>query len=146
LESELPEVSELMLGGEWLSDEGVDESGDAEPLLFDSEDPDESLLLLLEECGDDFELGNEDLLSDESDELNRELLGCELCAEDPDVLSLEPRDREPPLDSELRRLLLGLLFDELIIDLEPLLSDDSLGELGEERDDSLTLENDLLDP
>ena len=139
-------MCELLLVGEWLTDDGVDESDDAEPPLSDSVDLDESLLLLLEECGDDFELCKEDLLSDESDELNRELLGCELRAEDPDVLSLDTCDRDRLLDSELRRLLLGLLFDELIIELEPLLSDDSLGELGNDRDDSLTLEYDLLDP
>lgn len=47
------------------------------------------------------------------------------------------------LDSELCRLLLGLILDELGNEL---LSDESLDELGDERDDSLTLEKDLLDP
>ena len=50
------------------------------------------------------------------------------------------------LEPELRRRLLGLLFVELSTELEPLLADDSLDELGDYRDDSLTLENDLLDP
>ena len=68
-------------------------------------------------------------------------------------LSDEPLERDRLLDdgiddtglleSELRRLLLGLLFAELSNEL---LSDESLDELGDDRDDSLTLENDLLDP
>ena len=68
-------------------------------------------------------------------------------------LSDEPLERDRLLDdgiddtglleSELSRLLLGLLFAELSSEL---LSDESLDELGDDRDDSLTLENDLLDP
>ncbi len=55
-------------------------------------------------------------------------------------------DEESPLVTELRRLLVELSCDELRFELEPLLADESLEELGDERDDSLTLENDLLDP
>ena len=44
------------------------------------------------------------------------------------------------LDSELREILLS---DELSTEL---LSEESLEDLDDDRDDSLTLENDLLDP
>jgi len=92
------------------------------------------------------------LLSDDPDELRRELLRSELLGELLEELSEDPleRNRLPDdgpddtglLDSELRRLLLGLLFEPST----ELLSDESLDELGDDRDDSLTLENDLLDP
>lgn len=126
-----------------------------------ADEPDElSLLLsLLEERVEDFESelrDPDDLLSDEPDELRRELLRSELLDELLEELSKEPLERDRLLDdrpddsglldSELRRSLLGLLFDELSTELEPLLSDDSLDELSDDRDDSLTLENDLLDP
>ncbi len=107
---------------------------------------------------DDFEpelRDPDDLLSDEPDELGRELLRSELLGELLDELSNESLERDRLLDdrpddsglldSELRRLL-GLLFDELSAELELLLTEESLDELGDDRDDSLTLENDLLDP
>lgn len=50
------------------------------------------------------------------------------------------------LKSELWRLLLGLCLEELNTELTSLLMDESLDEIGDDRDDSLTLENDLLDP
>lgn len=125
-----------------------DDFGD-EPLLFDFEDRDEERA-----DGGESELrDSEDAPSDEPDELRCELLRSELLGELCDELSEESLERDRLLDdrcddkrlleAELRRLLLGLLFDELIAEL---LSDKSLGELGDERDDSLTLENDLLDP
>ena len=153
LESELPESRELLLAGDRLADDNddfADDSGD-EPLLFGLEDADEPT--------DDFEpelRDPDDLLSDEPDELGRELLRSELLGEileelpeetlEPDRLLGDRPDESGLLDSELRRLLLGLLFDELSTELEPLLLDESLEELGDDRDDSLTLENDLLDP
>ena len=159
LDCELPEIRDPSLSDERLSDDGND-IGD-EPLLFAADEPDELavLLPLLEERVDDFEPelpDPDDLLSDESDELGRELLRSELLGELLKELSKEPLERDWPLDdspddrrlldSELPRLLLGLLFDELSTELEPLLLDESLEELGDDRDDSLTLENDLLDP
>lgn len=88
------------------------------------------------------------LLDESADENERELrdpddglLG-ELVAE----LTEEPLEREGLLESELRRLLLALRFEELLTELSSLLSDESLDEMGDDRDDSLTLENDLLDP
>jgi len=135
------------LSDEWLSDDG-DDVGD-EPLPFDFEDWDEERA-----DGVDLELcDSDDGLSDDPDELRRELLRSELLCELLDERSEEPLERDllldertddtRLLDSELRRLLLGLLFEELRCEL---LSDESLGELGDDRDDSLTLENDLLDP
>ena len=159
LDCELTEIRDPSLSDERLSDDGND-IGD-EPLLFAADEPDELavLLPLLEERVDDFEPelpDPDDLLSDESDELGRELLRSELLGELLKELSKEPLERDWPLDdspddrrlldSELPRLLLGLLFDELSTELEPLLLDESLEELGDDRDDSLTLENDLLDP
>ena len=84
--------------------------------------------------------------SDEPDELGRELLRSELLGELLEELSDERLERDRLLASELRRLRLGLLFDELKTELESLLSDESLDGLDDKRDDSLTLENDLLDP
>ena len=163
LESELPESRELLLAGDRLADDNddfVDDSGD-EPLLFRPEDSDELVLLmpLLEEPTDDCEpelRDRDDLLPDEPDELGPELLWSELLGEIREELPEETPERDRLLDdrpddsglldSELRRLLLGLLFNELSNELEPLLWDDSLDELGDDRDNSLTLENDLLDP
>ncbi len=164
MESELLERREPSLRDERLSDDGGDDSLDdfgEDPLLSESEDFDELDLLPmpLEETADgcERELRElDDLLSDEPDGLDDSLL--------PDwlgelfELSDERLERERPLDdwlgleecrlleSELRRLLLGPLFDELCTELDPLLSDESLDRLDDERDDSLTLENDLLDP
>jgi hypothetical protein len=112
------------------------------------------LLRLLEERADGVETeprDSEDLLSDETDELGRELLRSELLGELLEEFSKESLERDWLLDdrglleAELRRLLPRLLFDELSSELESLLSDDSF-ELGDDRDDSLTLEIDLLDP
>ena len=126
-----------------------------------ADEPDELSLLfsLLEERVDDFEpelSDRDDLLSDEPDELVRELLRSELLGEILEELPEETPERDRLLgdrpdesgllDSELLWLLLGLLFDELSTELEPLLLDESLEELGDDRDDSLTLEKDLLDP
>lgn len=130
LDSELLESRDPSLSEERLS-EDRDDSGD-EPLLFgDSDDP----------------------LCDEPEELRYELLRSELLGELLEELSDEPLERDRLLDdaiddtglleSELRRLLLGLLFAELSNEL---LSGESLDELSDDRDDSLTLENDLLDP
>ena len=152
MEPELPESRELLLAGDLLSDDGddvVDEPSD-EPPLFDIEDRDEERV-------DEPELRDpDDLLSDEPDELGRELLRSELLGEILEELPEETPERDRLLgdrpddsgllDSELLWLLLGLLFDELSTELEPLLLDESLEELGDDRDDSLTLENDLLDP
>jgi len=85
-------------------------------------------------------------LDESADEDERELrVSDELLGELFDELS-ESLGRERLLASELRRLLLALRFEELITELDSLLPDESLEELGDERDDSLTLENDLLDP
>ena len=158
LDCELPEIRDPLLSDERLSDDGSDV--DDEPLLLAADEPDELSLLspLLEERVDDFEpelRDPDEMLSDEPDELGRDLLRSELLGELLEELSDEPResdrllDDRPDdsglLDSELRRLL-GLLFDELSTELEPLLTEESLDELGDDRDDSLTLENDLLDP
>lgn len=89
------------------------------------------------------------------DELGRELLRSELPGELLDEVSeerlerdrlLERLDETVLLDAELRDWLLGLSFDELSSELDTLLSDESRDELDDNRDDSLTLENDLLDP
>jgi hypothetical protein len=147
LECELPELRDPSLSDERLSDDR-DDSGD-EPLLFDFEDWEDERA-----DGVDVELrDSDDPLCDEPDELRCELLRSELLGECLEELSDEPLERDRLLDdglddtrlldSELRRLLLGLLFDELSNEL---LSDESLDELGDDRDDSLTLENDLLDP
>ena len=114
---------------------------------------------LLEEPTDDCEpelRDPDDLLSDEPDELVRELLRSELLGEILEELPEETPERDRLLgdrpddsgllDSELLWLLLGLLFDELSTELEPLLLDESLEDRDDDRDDSLTLENDLLDP
>lgn len=137
-----------------LSEDGDDVSD--EPLLCDFDDGEEERA-----DGVEIELfDSDDLLSDEVDELRRELLSellrPELLGERFDELpddSLELgrlledlSDDADPLEPELRRLLLALLFDELSSELERLLSDESLDELGDDREDSLTLENDLLDP
>ena len=61
-------------------------------------------------------------------------------------LSEERLERDRLLASELRRLLLGLSCDELSTELDALLSDEPLDGLDDNDDDSLTLENDLLDP
>jgi hypothetical protein len=156
-EWELLEAREALLSDERLSDECddvVDDSAE-ESLLFEPEDPDGlDLLRLLEERADGVETeprDSEDLLSDETDELGRELLRSELLGELLEEFSKESLERDWLLDdrglleAELRRLLPRLLFDELSSELESLLSDDSF-ELGDDRDDSLTLEIDLLDP
>ncbi len=80
-------------------------------------------------------------------ELLVELLG-ELSEDrlDSDRLLDNSLDERGLLDSELRERLLELPFDELSAELESLLVDESLDELDGDRDDSLTLENDLLDP
>jgi len=146
-ECELPELRDLALSDERLSDDR-DDSGD-EPLLFVFEEGEEERA-----DGAEAELrDSDDPLCDEPEELRRELLRSELLGELLEELSDEPLERDRLLDdgpddtrlldSELRRLLLGLLFDELSNEL---LSDESLDELGDDRDDSLTLENDLLDP
>ena len=163
LESELRESRKLLLAGDRLADDNddfVDDSGD-EPLLFRPEDGDELglVLPLLEDPTDDFEpelRDRDDGLSDEPDELVRELLRSELLGEILEELPEETPERDRLLgdrpddsgllDSELLWLLLGLLFDELSNELEPLLLDESLEDRDDDRDDSLTLENDLLDP
>ena len=63
-----------------------------------------------------------------------------------DDLSEKSLDGDRLLESELRRLLLGLCLEELSTELDSLLLDESLDDIGDDRDDSLTLENDLLDP
>jgi hypothetical protein len=147
LDGELPELRDPSLSDERLSDDR-DDSGD-EPLLFDFEEGEEERA-----DGAEAELrDSDDPLCDEPEELRRELLRSELLWELLEELSDEPLERDRLLDdgiddtglldSELRRLLLGLLFEELSTEL---LSDESLDELGDDRDDSLTLENDLLDP
>gem|GEM_PF-3245078 len=147
LEREPPELRDPSLSDGRLSDDRED-SGD-EPLLFDFEEGEEERA-----DGVEAELRDSDEpLSDEREELRRELLRSELLGELLEEVSDEllVRDRllddgtddTRLLDSELRRLLLGLLFDEVSNEL---LSDESLDELGDDRDDSLTLENDLLDP
>jgi hypothetical protein len=83
--------------------------------------------------------------SDGPDRLESTLLRLGRLAELFEDLSEEPLERDRLLELPCG-LLLGLLFDELSTELETLLSDDSLNELGDDRDDSLTLENDLLDP
>ena len=166
LDSELLETIEPLLVDDRLPDDGddaIDDCGD-EPLLFASVDELVLLSPLLEERTDDFEPESrelelrdpDDLLSDDCDELARELLRPELRGELLEEISDEPLegdrllddgpDDTGLLDSELRRPILELLFDELSAELEPLLWDDSLEELGDDRDDSLTLEDDLLDP
>ena len=135
------------LSDERLSDDRDDSCDD--PLPLDFEDGDEERA-----DGVEAELrDSDDALSDDPDELRRELLRSELLGELLEELSEDPLERDRLLDdgpddtglldSELRRLLLGLLFEELSAEL---LSDESLDELGDDRDDSLTLENDLLDP
>ncbi len=136
-ESELLERVETLLSDDGLLDGCEDPRDDLEEdaRLRDAEDFDEPDLLSA-------------LLDESPDEKDRELrdpddglLG-ELVAELPE----EPLERERLLESELRRLLLGLRFEELSTELDSLLSDESLDEMGDDRDDSLTLENDLLDP
>lgn len=137
-----------------LSDDG-DDGADA-LLLCDFNDGEEERA-----DGVESELfDSDDLLSDETEELRRELLSellrPELLGELFDELPDEPlelgrlledlSDDADPLEPELRRLLLALLFEELSSELGRLLSDESLDELGDDREDSLTLENDLLDP
>lgn len=89
----------------------------------------------------------DDLLSDDGDELLwRELLG-ELFGELPDdPLDGDRLSDDRRLESELCVDGLELPLEELIAELESLLLDKSLEELDGDRDDSLTLENDLLDP
>jgi hypothetical protein len=121
------------------------ESEDREPELPEGDNP-------LSEPLDRDELLSEPLepdedRSDDSDELRNELLRSELLGQLDDERPDEPLlDSDLPLNSELRELPSELSSDELRSELEPLLSEDSLDELGEDRDDSLTLENDLLDP
>ena len=105
------------------------------------------LELLLDEPLDFVDEGLDGLReSDDPDRLGSALLRTGRLGELFEDPSEEPRERDRMLESELRGLLLGLLFDELSTELETLLSGDSLNELGDDRDDSLTLENDLLDP
>ena len=136
-ESEPLERVETLLSDDGLLDgcEDPRDDFDEDARLRDDEDFDEldSLTATLDE-------------STEEDERERRvpddgLLG-ELFAE----LSEESLGREWLLESELRRLLLALRFEELLTELDLLLSDESLDEMGDDRDDSLTLENDLLDP
>lgn len=115
---------------DWLGDNSDESDGslseplDRDKLLSERLDPDDERL-------------------DDSDELRSVLLGSELLGQLDDERSDEPLlDGELPLTFELREL----PTDELHSELEPPLPEDSLDELGEDRDDSLTLENDLLDP
>lgn len=136
-ESELLERFETLLSDDGLLDgcEDARDDFDEDTRLRDAEDFDglDLLSALLDESADE----NERELRDPDDGL----LG-ELVAELPE----ERLERDGLLESELRRLLLALRFEELLTELNSLLSDESLDEMGDDRDHSLTLENDLLDP
>jgi hypothetical protein len=145
----VPELSEpidfVLCDDGWFdNDDGSDDCPD-EPPLQESEDREPEL----PEGNDGLSepLEPDDDRSDDPDELPSELLGSELLGQLEEERPDEPLlDSDLPLNSELRELPSELSSDELRSELEPLLPEDSLDELGEDRDDSLTLENDLLDP